>query len=120
MFRKQSATMTETQLDSLVAEANIRRASIVAAKRPEYTQASADVLNNFKVVAAELHIDPLQIWYVYFRKHVASISQFCANPERSLSEPIEGRIDDCMNYLDLLRGLVADRVTIDVIEEFPR
>jgi hypothetical protein len=106
--------VTETQLNDLVHVAENRRAQIVAAKRPEYTQASPDVLNNFKVVAAELHCDPLQVWFVYFRKHVASISQFCADPDRNMSEPIEGRIDDCMNYLDLLRGLVAERKEDDI------
>lgn len=81
---------------------------IVQAKRPEYTEGNTDVLNNFKVVAKELGLTPLQVWYIYTRKHVASISQFCKDPTRPLSEPIESRFADLRNYLDLGYALVKE------------
>lgn len=84
------------------------REEIVQKKRPEYTEGHEDVLRNFKVVATELGITPIQVWYVYFRKHVASISQFAADSKLTLSEPIFGRICDAMNYLELLYALVQD------------
>lgn len=101
--------MTSDNFDELCVQLTLLRRDIVLAKRPEYTEGNADVLNNFKVLAAEIGITPIQVWYVYFRKHVASISQFCANPSRTTSEPIVGRIADAMNYLDLLNALIEDK-----------
>jgi hypothetical protein len=94
----------DSSRESLAAE----RLAIVMAKRPEYTEGHIDVLNNFKVVAREVGLTPIQVWYVYFRKHVASISQFAKNPTMSQSEPIKGRICDAMNYLELLNALVIE------------
>lgn len=104
--------MNTTQFDAIRAALAERREAIVQKKRPEYTEGHADVLNNFKVVAAELGITPIQVWYVYFRKHVASISQFCTDPTRTLSEPVTERIADAMNYLDLLNALVVESLEL--------
>jgi len=101
--------MTIQQFDELRAELAEQRERIVLLKRPEYTEGNEDVLRNFKAVAAELGITPIQVWYVYFRKHVASLGQFAAQPQRTLSEPIRSRIADAMNYLDLLNALVNER-----------
>jgi hypothetical protein len=90
------------------------RLAIVTAKRPEYTEGHIDVLNNFKVVAREVGLTPIQVWYVYFRKHVASISQFAKNPDLLQSEPIRGRICDAMNYLELLNALVIENQKTDL------
>lgn len=100
--------MTTQRFNKIIIDLHSERTLIVENKRPEYTEGNADVLHNFKVVAAELGITPIQVWYVYFRKHVASISQFAAKPTMSLSEPITGRICDAMNYLELLAALVED------------
>lgn len=100
--------MTNEQFDILMEQLSTYRRSIVLAKRPEYTEGHPDVLNNFKVVAKELGLTPIQVWYVYFRKHVASISQFAGHPERTQSESIDGRIADAVNYLELLYALVHE------------
>lgn len=100
--------MNDTLYQAVTQSLNDRRLKIVNAKRPEYTQGNVDVLNNFKVVASELGVDPLIVWYVYFRKHVASISQFCKDPSKPTSEPITERICDAINYLELLNGLIKD------------
>lgn len=102
--------MNTQQFDLLRTALAQHREEIVQAKRPEYTEGNEDILHNFKVVAAELGITPIQVWYTYFRKHVASISQFAAKPERNLSEPIKNRIADAMNYLDLLNALINENV----------
>jgi hypothetical protein len=100
--------MNTEQFDRIRNTLNTMREEIVLAKRPEYTEGNADVLHNFKQLAEEINITPMQVWYVYFRKHVASISQFCADPKRTTSEPIVGRVADAMNYLDLLNALIND------------
>lgn len=107
--------MDAKQFQILCGRLSDNRLQIVAAKRPEYTEGKADVFANFKTVAAELKLTPIQVWYVYFRKHIASISQYCSDPTKPLAEPLDGRIADAMNYLELLHGLVHenDSVTIN-------
>lgn len=100
--------MNSSTFDTLRAQLAFDRENIVIQKRPEYTEGNVDVLNNFKILATELGITPIQVWYVYFRKHVASIGQFAASPTRTMSEPIIGRIADAMNYLDLLNALIQE------------
>jgi hypothetical protein len=103
--------MNAATFDAIRERLSEERLAIVLAKRPEYTEGNVDVLNNFKVVAREIGATPLQVWYVYFRKHIASISQFCANPLIPMSEPIEERAKDAMNYLELLVAIVEDQKT---------
>jgi hypothetical protein len=100
--------MTLEQFDALTEQLHKERKLIIQAKRPEYTEGNADVLANFKLVARELNITPIQVWYVYFRKHVASISQFAARPNMQLSEPPKSRICDAINYLELLFALIEE------------
>lgn len=104
--------MTTLEFDDLRKDLTAEREAIILSKRPEYTEGNSDVLNNFKVVAKEIGCSPLQVWYVYFRKHVASISQYAQKPDRQLSEPIRGRICDAMNYLELLDALIQDESQI--------
>lgn len=104
--------MTSTKFDSLINTLNQSRKEIVEKKRPEYTEGNEDVLHNFKMVAKEIGVTPIQAWYIYFRKHVASISQFGKDPKRQLAEPIQGRIADAMNYLELLYALIEEENTV--------
>lgn len=97
------------EFDELRARLNAERETIVFAKRPEYTEGKTDVLSNFKQVAEELGISPLDVWYVYFRKHISSIVTYVKNPDVVLSEPIFGRIKDAMNYLELLAALAKEK-----------
>ena len=100
--------MTLDEFNSLRETMRIQRDRIVEKKRPEYTEGNEDVLHNFKTVGREAGITPLQAWYTYFRKHIASIGQYCKDPSRPMSEAITGRIADAMNYLELLHGLIED------------
>lgn len=108
-LRPLSMKTNQTEYDEIVRELNEHRLKIIAAKRPEYTEGNPDVLYNFKVVAEEIGITPEQVWYVYFRKHVASISQYAKDPTKKTAEPIWERISDCINYLEILAALHAER-----------
>lgn len=66
-----------------------------------------DALSNFKRAAERLGMTPLQVWGVYASKHWAAIESFIKNGAVE-SEPIEGRIDDAILYLFLLRGLLEE------------
>lgn len=101
--------MNALEYDHATAELNNHRQAIIKAKRPEYTEGHPDVLHNFKVVAEEIGILPEQVWYVYFRKHVASLSQYTKDPTKPMAEPIRERISDCINYLEMLSAFDVER-----------
>lgn len=67
-----------------------------------------DAFRNFKEVAARTGQDPLKVWLTYFSKHVMAVETFVQDGQVE-SEPIEGRIDDCITYLHLLHGMIEER-----------
>jgi hypothetical protein len=77
-------------------------------KGREYTIGSSDKLENFKSLAIDLGLDPLQVWAVYWKKHVASILSYVKDG-KAHSEPIEMRFVDCRNYLDLGIAIIKEK-----------
>lgn len=77
-------------------------------KRPGYTQGNTDVLHNFKSVAERMGVSPMQVWGVYFLKHIDAISSLAKDPTIPQAEAIEGRFCDAMNYLKLGYALVVE------------
>ena len=84
-----------------------RLVDLTATKGREYAN-SDDQLANFKRLSATLGISPEAVCFVYLTKHLDSIQSHLRCPEKLLSEPIEGRIDDAILYLILLKGLLND------------
>lgn len=67
---------------------------------------------NFKRLAEELGMTPEQVLSVYLTKHLDAIKSYLKHG-RVFSEPIEGRIDDAILYLILLKGLTIERREIN-------
>lgn len=101
--------MTAEDFNKLVKQLEAVADGIVAAKRPDYTQESDDVLQNFKDAAALAGITPLQAWMVHFQKQFSAIARYVKNPACKPSETIESRFADLRNYLHLGYGLVIDQ-----------
>ena len=78
------------------------------AKRPAYTGANTDVLHNFKSVAARLKLTPMEVWSVYFLKHVDAILSAAKDPNIPQAEPLVGRFADAVNYLKLGYALYSE------------
>jgi hypothetical protein len=76
-------------------------------KGVEYAN-SADALANFKR-GTDLGLRPEQKLGVYLEKHWAAITYYIAKGEIKSTEKIEGRINDAINYLFLLRCLIKDK-----------
>ena len=68
-----------------------------------------DKFGNFKRIAKNLSMSPEQVWYVYFAKHLDSLTSYMRG-EYSDSEPILGRIQDLINYLFLLYGMIVEKM----------
>jgi len=77
-------------------------------KGHDYTGANEDTLANFKMVAQRTGLSPLQVWTVYFTKHADAIQTYIRKGELK-SETIESRIEDAINYLLLLNGLIKEK-----------
>ena len=84
---------------------------LLKVKGGEYAN-SEDRLANFRRGAALTGCTPLQVLFIYMSKHYDAVASFvqtsAAGQVRPSSEPIEGRIDDLINYLLLAKGLLAE------------
>ena len=70
---------------------------LLIAKGWDYTQGSDDRLLNFKEVASLTGMTPLQVWAVYWMKHVFAICTYVKFGKLS-SEGIKSRFIDEANY----------------------
>jgi hypothetical protein len=66
-----------------------------------------DALSNFKETGKRKGIKPEQVLGVHLDKHLSAIDTYIREGQVE-SEPIEGRIDDAILYLLLLKGLVME------------
>lgn len=108
--------------ESIICQMHERELALIDTKGREYTGGAErgneiDTLANFKQVAARSGMHPLEVWHVYFLKHVDAISTYVvdavaadreAREQRETSEPIVGRIDDARTYLGLLACLLEE------------
>lgn len=78
--------------------------AILKVKGNDYTQGD-DRLKNFDRNGARLGLRPEQVLAVYMNKHLDAIETYLRRGAVE-SEPIEGRIQDAINYLLLLYKMV--------------
>lgn len=101
-----------------------RRLNILTGKGKEYTDGH-DALSNFKQNAERLHLHPCQVLAIYMFKHINSIEtylrQFSDNNDYTKtknimdsSEGITSRIDDAINYMELLHLLLIDMQIVNL------
>lgn len=104
--------MKITTFHELLNETLQRLIDLTDAKGREYA-GSADQLANFKRLGDRLMLEPEQVLLVYLTKHLDAIDTYVRDysigAEVHLSEPIEGRIDDAILYLCLLKALIRDQ-----------
>jgi hypothetical protein len=103
--------MTRDEFQELMRSQFDRLIEINTTKGHDYA-GDEDALDNFKrdderIAKIAKNNPHLLKWYVYFEKHHGAVMTFLEEGDVK-SEPIEGRIDDCLLYLFLLRGLIED------------
>jgi hypothetical protein len=99
--------MNKGVFNVLVEAAREEQDKILDLKGQDYTMQSEDRLYNFKTIADMVGITPMQVWAVFWLKHVFAIVNYAKGGRES--EPIEGRFVDNENYSYLGRGLVEER-----------
>ena len=95
--------------------------NIMKSKGREYA-GDGDRLANFKRGSINVGVNPETVLYIYMQKHFDSLTTFIRDLERAnwlctvtekLSEPIQERMKDLVNYLLLLNGLIIERGEIE-------
>lgn len=104
--------MTSAEFEGLLNATFNHLIELTQTKGAEYAH-SADQLANFKRLSERLGMTPEAVLMVYLTKHLDSIESYIREPSMCLSEPINGRIDDAILYLCLLKGLINDPGTLD-------
>jgi len=103
--------MKRSDFDALVQETINETAQLLIMKGAEYA-GDADRLSNFKRGAAHIGVTPLQVALIYTAKHFDALSTYIRNDakgmEQILSEPLEGRIHDLINYCYLIKALIKE------------
>src|SRR5688572_15468284 len=99
--------MNRAEFEALVDAARNRQDGLLKSKGADYTRHSEDRLSNFKRNAEAVGISTLQTWAVYAGKHWDAIMAFIKTGKAE-SEAIEGRLDDLVNYVYLLEGLITE------------
>lgn len=105
--------MNQENFKALVAEVLRESADLLVSKGEEYSN-SEDRLANFKRGAAHTGVSPLTVLFIFMSKHYDAFSTYVRKEQQglpqSLSEPIEGRLNDLINYCLLARALIAESV----------
>ena len=105
--------MNSSDFEALMGNTFGNLTKLSASKGLEYS-GETDRLANFKDQAKLLGFaTPIQVLGVYLNKHLGSINKFIAGGTAS-SEPIEGRIDDAILYLVLLKALICEDKPIGI------
>lgn len=82
--------------------------TLTQTKGEEYARSEDDQLANFRRQANEFGMSMEQVLGIYLNKHLDSIKFHIKNPGVELAEPIEGRIDDAILYLILLKAIKCE------------
>ena len=105
-------SMKQQEFDVLLANTFNSLSALTKSKGQEYAN-SSDQLANFRRLASTLDLIPSVILLVYLQKHLDSIFQYVRSISSGVapieSEPIQGRIDDAILYLILLKALISEQ-----------
>lgn len=106
--------MNQKEFDILVQKTIASTADLLVSKGREYA-GTEDRLSNFKRGANLTGATPLQVAFIYASKHYDSIATYVRETAAdrglvpNLSEPIEGRFDDLINYMILMKAIVVEQ-----------
>jgi hypothetical protein len=93
-----------------ITETMIQKSSdVLLHKQKEY--ATEDRLHNFKVAAAFQQCSVKQVLFGFLTKHLVSLSDMCKSKKIYRADIWDEKIGDSINYLLLLRAVVAEEGT---------
>lgn len=107
--------MNKLDFKKVVDEARLEQDKLLDVKGHDYTGANADRLFNFKEVATMLGLTPLQVWSIYWLKHVFAICTYVKDG-KVRSEAIDSRFFDENNY-NLLGLALVKEARLDAVDK---
>ncbi len=81
--------------------------SVLSAKEEEYSSGQ-DRFHNFKTGARMRNCTPIQALEGMKLKHDVSVKDLIDNPHTATHELLDAKIDDSINYLLLLKGMLIE------------
>lgn len=103
--------MRQEEFNVVVEETIESIRKLLQVKGGEYA-GSDDRLANFKRGQLRTGAHPMQVLWIYLSKHIDSVETFikdtASGTTRERSEPIDGRLDDIINYCLLMKALVKE------------
>lgn len=98
--------MTRKEFNKIIQKFTEERKSIQDSKGEAYS-GQKDALGNFKRGAKLTGSNPMQVWFIYFMKHVDAVASYVRGEYKD-TEAIDGRLADLANYIELAYGLVKE------------
>ena len=99
--------MKSEQFEEVIDYILIKCRNLLNSKANEY--ATEDRLHNFKIAAALQGVDPKQALAGMMAKHTVSVYDMCMSGDIYTSSLWDEKICDSINYLLLLRALIAEK-----------
>lgn len=104
--------MKESDFQRERAEWTEKRFVLCDEKAKDYIR-NDDRFDNFKRLGETFDIDPMKVLGIYLHKHWDSIVRYVKTEgKETYSEPVEGRIGDLQNYLDILFLMILEKKEI--------
>ena len=63
----------------------------------------------FTEIGKEMGVNPETVWYIYFKKGLMAIENYCKTNKTHSDENIDDRILDAVNYLIILYGITKQK-----------
>lgn len=107
--REMRDTLAGYMGDDFFAEKFLEAIDLIKVKNADYSQGEqkGDRIAAFRRIARDINITMEQAWAVFCQKHWGAVMKYIKDG-RVESEPIEGRITDIINYMVLLKAIIAD------------
>jgi len=99
--------VNKSKFELLVDDFRREQDKLLDVKGHDYTGGNQDRLFNFKEVATMVGMTPLQVWSIYWLKHVFAICTFIKDGDVK-SESIDSRFFDEANYNLLGLALIKE------------
>lgn len=104
--------MKNSEFNKFVKKFRKAQDKLILSKGHDYTQGNPDRLHNFKEVARLTGLTAMQVWSVYWLKHVFAICTY-VKYGKVKSEGIDERFLDESNYNLLGKAILQDESTRD-------
>jgi len=99
--------MNKEELYSLIEKEILPECFAIMKGKGEAYSGQEDKLGNFKRCSKLAGVKTEQVWFTYFVKHFDALNSYIRG-EYVDTEPIKGRIQDLINYLFLLCGILKE------------